>query len=163
MAFYVGVDIGLDGAISAIDEKQEVRHVYPMPIIKGKRKNYDILRIIAIFRLLKTTAKKLFVVVEKPTPRPVISCTANFMLGGGLYLFEGILTTRGISYQVVTARTWQKDLLKGLNKDTKTASIMFCKRKWPKTDLRKTNKCVKDHSGVADSLCMALYSYRLNR
>jgi len=162
MVFYVGVDIGLDGAFSVLDEEQRIRYIFPMPVIKGKKTNYDIQKIKTIFRTLNRE-DKVIVVIEKPIPRPTIGCTANFMLGGGLFLFEGLMSGIDISYQVITARTWQKELLKGLPKDTKTASIMFCKRKWPDVNLTKTERSRKDHDGISDSLCMALYNYRLNR
>ncbi len=162
MIFYVGIDIGLDGAISIIDDKQKIRYMYPMPVIKGKKTNYDVQKIVTIFRAL-TKEYSLFVVIEKPSPRPIISCSANFMLGGGQFLFEGIMAALNISYEVITARTWQKELLKGLSKDTKTASIMFCKRKWPDVNLKKTERCKKNHDGLSDSLCLAVYNYRINR
>jgi hypothetical protein len=162
MTSYIGIDIGLDGAISVINEEQKIKQIIIMPIVKGVKKLYDLHEIVKIIRKLQSE-DDVFMVIEKPTPRPIISCSANFMLGGGLFLFEAIAATLNISYQVVTARTWQKDLLKGLSKDTKTASIMFCKRKWPYTNLKKNERCRKDHDGISDSLCIALYCYRLNR
>lgn len=161
MTLYVGVDIGLDGAISVLNDKQKVRHMFPMNVIKGKKTNYDIPAIVKIFETLKEH-DELFVVIEKPIPRPIISCNANFMLGGGLFLFEAIMVALRISYQIITARTWQKDILKGLPKDTKTASIMFCKRKWPDVNLKKTVRSKKDHDGISDSILLALFGFKLN-
>lgn len=163
MKYYIGIDIGLDGAISVLNENQKPIFILPMPIIKGKKKNYDIKDITLFFKQLKSERANIEVIIEKPIPRPIISCNANFMLGAGLYLFEGIFTALEISYQIVTARTWQKDILKGLSKDTKTASILFCKRKWPDVNLKKTDRSTKDHDGISDSLCIALYNYRINR
>jgi hypothetical protein len=162
MAHYVGIDNGLSGAIAVLDEEQNVKFKFVMPVMKGKKTEYDVWALAGIFQTLKSLGK-IYVVLEKAAVRPVSGKRACFMTGGGYYLMQGILSALVISYEIVQPRLWQKELLKGLHKDTKTASIMFCKRKWPEIDLTPTEKARKPHDGIADALCMALYCYRLNK
>ena len=56
-----------------------------------------------------------------------------------------------------------KEIFKGMDYKDKKASVMFCKRKWPKEDWRATDRCKLSHTGLTDAACLALYCYRRNR
>lgn len=159
---YIGIDNGLNGGIAIIDDKQEIINLKPMPIIKGIKTHYDI---ITISDLFKTTSQfcKCYVMLEKSHVRPISGKRASFMTGYGYGLMQGILTTLGISYEIVNPKEWQEEILKGMNTgDTKTDSIMFCKRKYPNVKLTPTERSTKPHDGMSDALCMAVYCWRKN-
>lgn len=164
MKLYIGIDNGLDGGIVAINNKQEIIGKWIMPTIKlKKRREFDVRRITEIFEELVRMSRGMYVVLEKAHVRPISGKVQCFTTGFGYGMFQGILGTLQTSYEIVQPKLWQKELLKGLSSDTKEASIMFCKHKWPKEDWTPTEKSRKPHDGLTDAAAMALYCYRLNR
>jgi hypothetical protein len=136
-----------------------------MPILKGKKTEYDVQTIVAYLERVCNEHERIFVILEKSYVRPVCGKRASFNLGYGYGMMQAILETLRLSYQIITPQQWQKNVLKGLDKDTKVASVMFCKRKWPKdnflNDRGQFTRATKPSDGITDSLCMALYGKRL--
>jgi hypothetical protein len=162
MSYFIGIDGGLNGGISIINENQDVIFKDVMPVIKGSKTEFDIYGIVKMITN-NISNEKVFCMLEKAAPRPISGKRACFMTGGGYYLLQGILTTLGISYEVVNPTEWQKEIFKGLNyDDTKQASVMFCQRKWPTLKFTATERSSKAHDGITDSLCIALYCLRKN-
>jgi hypothetical protein len=163
---FIGIDNGLSGGIVAINEKQEIIGRCVMPVIKGKKTDYDIGKIYNFLSRINDVFinQDIFVALEKAHVRPVSGKRACFMTGFGYGVMQGILKALGVSYEIVSPKDWQKEILKGMNTgDTKKDSIMFCKRKWPKEDWTATERSKKEHDGLTDAGCMALYCYRQNR
>jgi hypothetical protein len=162
---FVGIDNGLNGGIVVLDDAQTVLYKYVMPTImlRGK-KEFDVKTIVNIFINLKGNyVKDIHVALEQAHVRPVSGKRACFTTGGGYYLMQGILTTLGISFEIVPPRKWQKELLSGLGTDTKQASIMYCRQKWPQVKWTATEKSKKDHDGLTDAACLAVYIFRCNK
>lgn len=161
--YFIGIDNGLSGGIAVIDSLQKVVKLIPMPVIKGKKTEYDIHTIGKVFNSL-LESEIVFAVLEKAHVRPISGKRASFMTGFGYGLMQGILDVTGISYEIIRPKEWQSEILKGINTgDTKKDSIMFCKRKFPNIDLTPTERSTKLHDGMADALNMAVYCYRRNR
>ena len=165
---HIGIDNGLSGAIVVIDSNHNIISKTVMPIINGKRKAYDIKKIADILKKIKEEAdannEKVCAMIEKAMIIPVSGRLSLFSSGFCFGMFQGILTTLNISYEIARPQDWQKDILKGLNlKDTKQMSILWCKRKFPKEDWRATKLSVKDHHGLCDAACMAYYSFLRNK
>ena len=155
---YVGIDNGKSGGVVGINDKQEIVFKYVMPVVKGKKTDYDITKLAEILNLVKD---EVYVVLEKAHVRPISGKTACFMNGYGYGLMQGILASYGIRYVVVRPKDWQQDILKGMNTgDTKKDSIMFCKRMFPRDSWKATERCIKEHDGLTDAACMAVYCYR---
>lgn len=158
---FVGIDNGLDGAIVAIDEHDNVLVSTVMPVIKGaKRREYNILEIKRCLQEIQTPAlhpEPVRVALEKAQPMRDSAMTA-FSIGQGYGMFQGILSALEIPYEIVSPRTWQKALLVGLSKDTKSASILYAQRKQPSWDLKATERSRKPHDGLADAYCLAVYA-----
>lgn len=163
MTVYIGVDNGLSGGISAIDENQNVLFSRVMPIIQGKGKSYDLNTISNIFNKFDIDGE-IFVVLEKAHVRPISGKRACFMTGYGYGALQGVLSALNIPYEIIRPKDWQQDILMGINTgDTKKDSILWAKKKYPKLDLKATERCTKDHDGKTDSLAMAVYCYRRNK
>lgn len=162
---YVGIDGGLNGSIVVLDETQAVLHKWVMPTIKVKgKKEFDVQEIVDIFVRLKSQyGKYIYVVLEQAHVRPISGKRACFTVGGGYYLIKGILTSLGISYEIVPPKKWQKELLAGLGSDTKAASILYCKNKWPQVKWTATERSTKAHHGLTDAAALAVYSFRRNK
>lgn len=161
---FVGIDNGLNGGIVVIDDCQVVLYKWVMPTIKVKGKNeYDVNEVVDIFVRLKSKHdSNIYVALEQAHVRPVSGKRACFTTGGGYYLIKGILSCLSISYEIVPPRKWQKELLSGLGTDTKQASILYCKQKWPSVDWSPTERSTKAHDGLCDAGCLAIYSFRRN-
>lgn len=162
---FVGIDNGLNGGIVVIDDAQVVLHKYIMPTIKLRgKKEFDVRTLVDIFVKLKGRyGKDIYVALEQAHVRPVSGKRACFTTGGGYYLIQGILTALGMSFEIVPPRKWQKELLSGLGTDTKQASIMYCRQKWPQVDWTPTERSTKDHDGLTDAAGLAVFSFRRNK
>ena len=157
---YIGIDNGLSGGIVMLDENQKVINKYIMPVIKIKGKNeYDVRRIVEILNVSEPV--DIFCCIEKQHVRPISGKRACFTNGFGFGLFQGILESIGISYEIVKPQTWMKEL--EIDSKDKKGSISFCQRKWPDIDWRATERCTKVHDGLTDGAGLALYCYRRNK
>jgi len=158
---YAGLDNGKKGGIAILDEKQEIFRLEPMPVVKGKSSvEYNLSAITKIFEDLPDD---IMICIEKSFMLPRNGCKANYNIGWNMGAMEGILAAFGLSYEIVSPQVWQKEIFQGTSssKDTKAASIMFCKRKWPKVNLKVGNS-TKENDNLADSLNIALYCWRQN-
>ena len=69
----------------------------------------------------------------------------------------GLLKANGIPYQLVRPQKWKKEYSITANKNT---SIEVCKRLFPNVSLLPTERCRKDHDGLAEALLMAEFARR---
>lgn len=95
--------------------------------------------------------------VEKVGAMPGQGVTSMFSFGKTAGYIEGVLDAMGIPYQLVPPQRWKKEF--GLNSD-KEKSIEVAKRLFPGVNLRRTDRCKKDHDGMAEALLMAEYARR---
>jgi len=158
--YYIGLDNGVNGGITILDENQNIIAKHIMPVLGKSKKEYDINRIIQILNRYKTDS---FAILEKAQPQFRDGRKQAFKTGFGYGVLQALLTALNISYQIISPKMWQKKIFKGLNSnDTKIASILFCKRKWPKEDWTPTERSKKCHDGMTDAACMAYYGAQLN-
>jgi hypothetical protein len=156
--FYIGIDTGKDGGIAVLTYDGKIKLCQVMPTIKGTKTEYDVAAVVDILRCF-SGRDDCFAVVERTQVTPVAGKMACFGLGYGLALIEGIFAALGIPYMVVRAQEWQKTIHAGLpGENTKQRSILYCKRRFPGVDLRRTPGCSTDHDGMADALCIAAYA-----
>lgn len=88
-------------------------------------------------------------------PKQGVSSTFNFGMNYGF--IQGVLKAYGISYELVTPQKWKKEFSCTSDKNT---SIEVCKRLFPKVNLKATERCKKDHDGMAEALLIAEYGRR---
>ncbi len=165
---HIGIDPGLTGAISVLDDNCKIIGLRLMPTIDGKKKVYDIKEILAMVQCIKNTLSgkhETIAMLEAPVipfGKTKHSTTASTHLCYGA--FQGILTALEIPYQIVRPKEWQKVVLKGFNlADTKQASKLFAQRMFPSTDFRRSGRCRNPHDGFTDATCMAYYGYLQNK
>ena len=162
MKYYIGIDNGLSGGITVIDENQKIIESIVMPVIKGKKTEYDIGKIVIFFQDFHEPSN-VYVCLEKAHVRPISGKRASFMTGYGYGLMQGILECCGMSYGIVSPNEWMKDILKGNDTKDKKGSILWCKRKYPRQDWRATDRSKKMHDGKTDSCALAVYCFRMNK
>ena len=83
--------------------------------------------------------------------------TSMFNFGKSAGFIEGVLRAYNIPFQLVPPKTWKKEFSLGSDK---AQSIEVCKRLFPKVNLLRTDKCRKEHDGMAEALLMAEYGRR---
>lgn len=145
---YIGIDPGQLGALAVLDSGGEIREVLL----------HDKLGYLQILGLLVQKAS-LHAFVEHLNARPPMQCSAktNFSLGEDFGWTCGVLESLRIPYQLVRPATWKKEF--GCTSD-KNTSIQTARRLFPSVDLRRTERCKKDHDGKAEALLIAEWGRR---
>ncbi len=155
---FIGIDNGLSGGIVFMDEKQQILQKFVMPTVKIKGKNeYDVKRIVEILSVSEPA--ETFCALEKSHVRPVSGKRACFMTGYGYGLMQGILESLSIGYIIVSPQKWMKEILGDTKKDVK-GSILFCQRRWPIEDWKKTVRCKNVFDGWTDAACICLHGIK---
>ena len=142
---YIGIDVGKNGGIALLsDDSAEVVA-------------WDDDEFVALMEDIHLCGGKAFAVVEKVGAMPKQGVASMFNFGKSAGFIEGVLRAYRIPYQLVPPHVWKKEF--SLGKD-KQASIRACKRLFPKVNLLRTEKCRKEHDGMAEALLMAEYGKR---
>lgn len=138
---YIGIDPGKDGAMSIIyEDKVETFHWT-----------------VGYETILSTLTDKSICYLERVHSQPNNGIKAAFTFGENYGYIQGLLTAYKIPYQTVPAQTWKKEF--SITSD-KSSSIQCAKRLFPDVNLKKTERCTKDHDGIAESLLIAEYCRR---
>lgn len=149
----LGIDPGVNGAISAISG-DEVIEVIPCPkLIVGRKSDYDITGMVAF--IMRYKDKKLICYLEQVHAMPKQGVTSMFSFGKGFGIWIGILAALQIPYEFVSPQHWKNKLLQGTDK-SKGAAIKVCKQLYPTVDLKPGRK-VTDHDGMAEAILIASY------
>jgi len=158
MKTYVGIDGGLSGGITALKD-DKIIDIIKMPIIKSAKtkSEYDVSEIINFLNKFEDP----FVIFEKAHAMPKLGTVQAFNFGKGYGIIIGILSAMKIPFQIVHAKSWQKEMFSDMNKmDTKQASAIIAQRLFPDFDFRPTQRCTKVDSGFTDSALLAVYGSR---
>lgn len=152
---YLGIDPGLKGGFAFIKEDGTL-DLYTMPLIGDK--DYDIPEIGRILR----SYQSVIAVIEKQHAMPGQGLSSTLKTGLGFGILQSALSVSGISYSVVPAIKWQKNLFVGLPKDqgTKVSSEIVAKRLFPNSDFRKSDRARRNADGLTDAACIAEYCRR---
>ena len=155
---FIGIDVGLNGGIVILDEKERIILKSVMPIKKTNKKvEYDIKSLISLLNIYNFAK----VYLEQTHVRPVSGKRACFMNGFGYGIIKGILESLNIDYEIVSPQKWMKEF--GIISKDKKGSIEFCKKKWSKEDWIATKRCRKPHDGLTDAAVIALYGCRRHK
>lgn len=158
---YCGIDGGLSGALSILDDTGQLLEMRVMPIlpVSNGRNEYDCQKILEI--LLKYP--NATVILEKAQFTPKLGGIASFSFGKSYGMMIGMLSALKMRYHLVAARTWQKEMLADINSEnTKDASAIIAKRLYPEQSFLATERSRKIHSGCTDSILIATYGQRHN-
>lgn len=162
--YYIGIDNGINGGVVCTDHYDRVIFKYAGPeyIIHGQKTEYDPSEMSDILKQIQKEEIGM-VALEKAQAFPGQGVVSQWSIGRGYGLWEGIIVALGLKYVLVHPKTWQKEILKDLNKaDTKQASALFAQRMCPDTDWRQTEKCRKIHDGLTDAFCLSVYARRIS-
>lgn len=154
---YVGIDPGLKGGVVCM--RHDLIECWKTPTVgtgKGAKRIYDE---IGMKRLLLEVADPVVFYIEKQQPFPGMSAPSNFSTGQGYGIWCGMLRALGRPHVIVPAKTWQKDMHKGLDKawDVKARTLYAVSRRFPDAPIPVGPRNGKPHEGIVDALGIAWY------
>lgn len=143
---YIGIDPGKNGGYAIL--------------FGNNSRYYGVMDEDDFVRDIRTVScpNNVFAVVEKVGAMPKQGVVSMFNFGKSAGFIEGVLRAFNIPHQLVTPQKWKREF--GLTGD-KARSIEVCKRFFPGVDLRKNDRCRKEHDGIAEALLMAEYARRI--
>ena len=141
---YIGVDPGKNGGIAIIDSDGVIAFPFSeerlLIELDGIAQEYECICYLEHVHAM---------------PKQGVSSTFNFGMNFGF--IQGVLRAYEIPYELVTPQKWKKEFSCTSDKNT---SIEVCKRLFPNVNLKATERCKKDHDGIAEALLIAEYGRR---
>lgn len=147
---YIGIDPGASGGIATITVgSNEIVTTWP----------YSNAKLVELCFAISDISGEMKVVacLEKVGAMPKQGVTSMFNFGKNVGFIEGVLSANYIPYQAVPPQKWKKEY--SISSD-KNKSIEVCKKLFPNVNLKRTERCTKDHDGMAEALLMAEYARR---
>ena len=95
--------------------------------------------------------------VEQVHAMPNQGVTSMFNFGKSFGYILGVLDACNIETKLVSPQKWKKEF--NLDSD-KQKSIDTAKKLFPEVNLFRTNRCTKEHDGMAEALLIAEYGRR---
>lgn len=144
---YIGIDPGKNGGIAILIKNN--------PFVSASTYVFDESILITILDELKNYNCKCTLEHVHAMPKQGVTSTFNFGMNFGF--IQGVLRAYDIPYELVTPQKWKKEFSCTSDKNT---SIEVCKRLFPDVNLKATERCKKDHDGMAEALLIAEYGRR---
>lgn len=141
---YIGIDPGKDGALAVI---------WPDDSVEAA--TFEEAEYRGILHDVESRNSRCC--LERVGAMPGQGVTSMFKFGENFGFIQGLLTAYSIPYELVTPQKWKKEFQVTGDKNS---SIAACKRLFPGVNLRRTDRCKKDHDGMAEALLMAEYARR---
>jgi hypothetical protein len=168
MKTYIGIDIGLKGAI-AVMSPEGIITTSPMPVVKDQL-DLQGLKDIMDLTIINQSSKDASVVFEKLGVIFGTSKATAFSMGLQLGAMEMLCVSQMVPYTKVPAKQWQKDMFMGVDeikntkgkRDTKAMALVAVKRLFPNLKLTFGERATKPHDGLVDAVLMAEWARRNN-
>ena len=153
----IGIDVGLSGAVAAVDATGASCKVYDIPTRRvGRKREYDLP---AFDLLLRTLGHNLPAYVEKVGSRPGQGLASTFRFGEGYGIAQALVVAAGHRLTLVRPQTWKRIMLRDMGRD-KGASCVRAIQLFPTAPLVGPRGGAKD--GRAEALLMAELARREN-
>lgn len=144
---YLGIDPGKHGALAIIGTKGDDEKAHVIPFEKSAY--------LEVFDELQGAITKCC--IEHVSAMPGQGVTSMFHFGENFGWLQGVLDSFDVPYELVRPQKWKKEF--SITGD-KNSSIAVCKRLFPDVSLMPSERCRKDHDGMAEALLMAEYARR---
>ena len=151
MKVSIGIDPGKDGCLAVLGYRDA-----PILVPFSETEYADWLRRLALV-VRNDAGGRVSCVVEHVGAMPGQGVTSCFSFGQNFGFILGLLAAFCHPYELVRPQKWKREF--GCTSD-KNTSIEVAKRLFPGVDLRRTERCTKDHDGKAESLLLAEYCRR---
>ena len=144
---YIGIDPGKNGGIAVINDSDNSVDTY----------TFSEERIVAELLIRYILKQDCKCVLEKVNAMPGQGVVSMFNFGQNYGFIQGVLKAYNIPFELVPPQKWKKEFSVTSDKNT---SIEVCKRLFPHVNLKATERCKKDHDGMAEALLIAEYARR---
>jgi crossover junction endodeoxyribonuclease RuvC len=161
--FYLGVDVGLTGAIALLNEREliEVADLPTMPVGQGtgRVKNqinaagFSVL-LLGLLKKREAEDRETVVFIEKVGAMPDQGIAGAFSLGDSVGSIRGVVTALGLPIQWVTPQSWKKFYRLPKDKDVARSVAINL---YPQAPLH-----LKKHHNRAEAILIGLYGRSLN-
>lgn len=148
---FIGIDPGSKGGISIITTQNE------NIITQSHAYSDDMMKIICSDCRKHYLVGNVFACVEQVHSMPRDGVKGAFSFGRNFGYILGVLEANKIPYQLVPPQKWKNEF--SLDND-KQKSIDCAKRLFPNVSLLPTERCRKEHDGMAESLLIAEWGRR---
>lgn len=149
---YIGIDPGKNGGIALINsispEINNTVHIFSEDTL---------IECISEVCEYVGGSENIRCVLEKVNAMPGQGVVSMFNFGQNFGFIQGVLKSFGIPFELVPPQKWKKEFSVTSDKNT---SIEVAKRLFPGVNLKATERCKKDHDGMAEALLMAEYARR---
>lgn len=165
--YYIGIDIGKEGAIVIANSTNNELDVYKMPKIKTEVDYVSLFEILSYFR-----KKDCHVVFEKLQGIFGTGKKATWSLAEQSGHINAFCIALNLPYTPVPPKQWQKEMFQGVRQikkpsksgttmvnDTKAMALIVCKRIFPHLNLRP-GRLVNPHDGIVDAALLSAYCRR---
>lgn len=149
---YIGVDPGKNGGIALINSIS--------PEINNTVHTFSEENLIGCISEVCEYAggsENIRCVLEKVNAMPHQGVVSMFNFGQNYGFIQGVLKAYNIPFELVPPQKWKKEFSVTSDKNT---SIEVAKRLFPNVNLKATERCRKDHDGMAEALLIAEYCRR---
>ena len=147
---YIGIDPGKSGAMAIINNDNSISLI-PFDVDSYKE------ALITVSKYPIEPWNHVRCCVEHVGAAPKQGVVSMFNFGENFGFIQGLLTAYDIPYILVRPQKWKKEFSVTSDKNT---SIDVCKRLFPNANLKRTERCKKDHDGFAEALLLAEYCRR---
>lgn len=141
----IGIDPGKNGGIAVITPNKTWARVYSEEVL------------LLVLGYYQDWSDGVICYLEHVHAMPKQGVSSTFNFGMNFGFIQGVLKAYGIPYELVTPQKWKKEFSCTSDKNT---SIEVCKRLFPNVNLKATDRCKKDHDGMAEALLIAEYGRR---
>lgn len=152
---YIGIDVGVTGAIAALSEDGSYMFLEDLPItVYSKFKWTDGQRLLAMLHDMRSgqTARAF---VEYVAPMPTLGVVASAAMGRTFGSAVAVVQMAGLSLELVSPQKWKKAL--NVSSDKKS-TLGLARSRWPLADLS-----LEKHHNRAEALLIAEYGRRFNQ
>lgn len=147
---YIGIDIGVTGAIAILNDGDVLIHDIPVLLKPGKASVKKYVDAKLLNNVLYFALESVEVCMEVVSARPGQGVASMFSLGHSLGVIEGVVASNGYSVCKVRPQEWKRHY--GLIGGSKDDSISKALELFPQCEKKLSRK--KDHNR-ADALLLA--------
>lgn len=155
----VGIDNGISGALVAISQFSEIISYHTMPISRSRKGNE--IDPVEVWKWLTSLGDRgrISIIIEEPGGSK--SAAAAVSMAGSFHTLRTICSLKGLRWQRITPRNWQRVMLPGCKKgDTKPRALAAARQLWPNETWLPTPRCSKPDEGLIDAALIAEFGRR---
>jgi len=152
----IGIDPGVNGAVSVLDEAGNLLNIYDLPVTPDGAKGRNALNAPLLASIIfKTHATRAY--CELVGPRPTDGATGAFGFGRSRGVIEGVLGAAGVPVVMIAPPVWKRHAGVPAGKEHKDQARAIAIARWPaqaelfarKLDIDRAEACLIALAGMA--------------